>query len=226
MAAVLDDHQLDRAAHAAREPLGVGRGHEAILAAGDDEDRALDVLRRLHQRELTRIGACLVHGFGMRAHAEGVARELGKTVPDGLPVEGAGERDARLDSLLVGRGARRVVTAQADSPDGDALGIEVAALLDPVAPRLRRALVVTADGDLVLRLALPGSVDGERSHAPREERLFVRVQLFFRGIESRRHDHHGAGASQDAEDGLAFERYGDALARVWAKERHAIAIAL
>ena len=167
-------------------------------------------------------------GRRMAAHAEGLARELRQAVPDLVPFERAGERDAGPDALLVRRGARRVVAAEAHAPDGDALRVEVVALLDPVAHRLRRALVVAADRDVVLGLALPRPVDGERRDAAREERLLVGVQLLLRRVEPRRHDQHRAARqpAQHAEDRLALERDRHALARSARSERHAVAVAL
>src|SRR5712691_10304070 len=49
MAAVFDHQQLDRPGHRFREHLGVRCRHQSVLASGDDEDRAGDVLRRVFQ---------------------------------------------------------------------------------------------------------------------------------------------------------------------------------
>ena len=49
--AVLDHHQFDRALDLARQPLGVGRRHDAVVPAVDDEDRTGDVLRDAVQRQ-------------------------------------------------------------------------------------------------------------------------------------------------------------------------------
>src|SRR5260221_5056039 len=126
----------------------------------------------------------------MAARRERLARELRQTVPDLRPVERAGERDARLEPLLVRRGARRVVAAEAHAPDRDFVGIEILALFDPVHDCACRALVVAADRHLVLGFALPRAVDRERGNAAREERLLVGMQLFLRRIEAGRHDEY------------------------------------
>src|SRR4051812_10659026 len=141
----------------------------------------------------------------MRAHAEGLARQLRQSVPDLLPFVRPGERDARLDALLVGRRARRVVAAEAHAPDGDAPRIEIVAVLDPVAYRLRRALVVAADRNVVFGLALARPVDRKGRHTASEEWLLVGVQLLFGRVEARRHDDHWSLSAQHAENGLALE---------------------
>src|SRR4030081_1579319 len=51
VAAVLDHQQLDRPGHRFREHLGVRRGHPPVLASGDDEERAGDVLCRVFQSQ-------------------------------------------------------------------------------------------------------------------------------------------------------------------------------
>src|SRR6185503_9665406 len=171
MTAVLDHEELDRSRRRLRQALGVRRGNQAILAAGHDEEGTADLFRRIPQRERRGLSS----GFGLRrrmaARAEGLAGELGKRVPDLGPVERAGERDAGAKALLEGGGARRVVAAEAHAPHGDAARVEVAPALDPVYGRRSGALVIAADRDFVLGLALPRTVDGERGDAAREERL-------------------------------------------------------
>src|SRR6185503_9232062 len=51
MAAILDHEELDGSRHALRQPLGVGRRHQAILASGDDEERTGDLSCRIAQRQ-------------------------------------------------------------------------------------------------------------------------------------------------------------------------------
>src|SRR5947207_12532074 len=53
--AVLDDHQFDRPRDAACQALGLGGRHQPILPAGDNEDRAFDLARRIHHRERARL---------------------------------------------------------------------------------------------------------------------------------------------------------------------------
>src|SRR5882672_10258793 len=192
VAAVLDHQQLDRPGHRFREHLGVRRGHQAVLASGDDEDRAGDVFRRVLQRQCCGISLGFIFIRGMAARPERLARELRQAVPDLRPIEGTRERDAGLEALLVGRGARRVVAAEAHTPDRDSFSIEIIALFDPIHDCARRALVVSADRDLVLRLALPRAVDRQRGDASIEEGLLVGMQLFLGRIEARSHHYDGA----------------------------------
>src|SRR6185436_8512775 len=112
VAAVLDDHQLDRPRHRLRELLGVRCRHQPILPAGDDEDRAGDARRRFLHRKRFRHRPSLHFIFRMAAYAEGLARELGQPVPDAIPFVGTRQRDARLDAFFVCCGAGRVVAAE------------------------------------------------------------------------------------------------------------------
>src|SRR5882762_5380275 len=205
VAAVLDHQQLDRPGHRFREHLGVRRGHQAVLASGDDEDRAGDVLRRILQGQFCGIFLGFIFIRGMAARPERLARELRQAVPDLRPIERTRERDAGLEALLVGRGARRVVAAQAHAPDCNLFRIEIPALLDPIDHRARGALVVAADRDLVLRFALPRAVDRQHRQAAIEERVLIGMQLFLRRIEARSHHDYGAFAPQYAVESLALE---------------------
>src|SRR6267378_2464546 len=225
VAAVLDHQQLDRPGHRFREHLGVRRRHQAVLASGDDEDRAGDVLRRVLQRQFCGISFGFIFIRGMAAQAESASGELWQPVPDLRPVERTRERDAGLEALLVGRGARRVVAAEAHAPDRDSFSIEIIALFDPIHNCARRALVVAADRDLVLGLALPRAVDRQRRHAAVEEGILIGMQLFLSGVQSRGHHHYGAFAPQYAVESLALERYRYAFPR-WPDQRQRVAIAL
>src|SRR6266850_7545033 len=118
----------------------------------------------------------------MAAQAEGASGELWQPIPDLRPIERTRERDAGFEALLVGRGARRVVAAQAHAPDCNLFRIEILALLDPIHDCARRALIVTADRDLVLGLALPRAVDRQRRHAAVEEGILIGMQLFLSGV--------------------------------------------
>ncbi len=110
----------------------------------------------------------------------------GSAVPAFAPVERAAERQAGLDALVEGGGARRVVAAEADARDGDARGVDVAPRLDEVDHRLDGDLVVAADREVVFGFALARPVEGERGDAAREERLLVGVGLLLAGIEAAR----------------------------------------
>src|SRR5918995_5264542 len=113
----------------------------------------------------------------MAAHAKGLAGELGQAVPDAVPFIGAGKRDAGLDALLVGGRARRIVAAQADAPDRNVFVIQIISCFYPVDHRACRALIVAANRDLVLRLALPRPVDRQHRDATRKEWLLVGMDL-------------------------------------------------
>src|SRR5437762_13630286 len=128
----------------------------------------------------------------MAAQAERASGELRQPIPDLRPVEGTRARDAGLEALLVGRRPRRVVAAQAHAPDRDSFSIEIIALFYPVHDCARRALVVAADRDLVLGLALPWAVDRQHRDAAIEERVLVGMQLFLGRIQAGSHHYHGA----------------------------------
>src|SRR5258708_7848156 len=216
--AVLDDQQPYGACDAPPPPLGVRSRHQTVLAPGHDEDRAGDLRGSLLHRQrggvLQRVGLA----YAMAAHAERLAREHRQSAPDLLPFERPGERDAGFDAFFVRGRARRVLTAEAQAPHAPLPRVEIGAFLDPVAHRARAALVVAADRDLVLRLALPRPVDREDRDTSREKRLRVGVQLLLGGIHARRHDENGRSGGtlnrvpQDSVEGLALERYRDALA--------------
>src|SRR2546422_5982547 len=194
VAAILDNQQLDWPGHRFREHLGVRRGHQPVLASGDDEDRAGDVFCGVAQRQRRCMTFCVRFIFRMASGNERRTGEIRQPIPDLRPVERTRERDAGLEALLVGRGTRRVVAAQAHAPDRDSFSIEIIALFYPIHDCARRALVVAADRDLVLGLALPRAVDRQHRDAAIEERVLVGVQLFLRRIQAWSHHHHGAFA--------------------------------
>src|SRR5438445_6605206 len=72
---------------------------------------------------------------------------------------------------------RSVITAEAHAPDRDALRVEVVALLDPVAHRLGRTLIVAADGNLVLGFALPRAVRSEEHTSELQSRQYLVCRL-------------------------------------------------
>ncbi len=75
-----------------------------------------------------------------------------------------------FEPLLEGRGARRVVAAEAHAPQSDARGVEIAAGRDEIDHRRDSGLVVAADRKIVFRLALAGPVEHEGRDAAIEER--------------------------------------------------------
>ena len=114
------------------------------------------------QRQRGRVLARLVQRLAMAAHAEGLARQFRQAVPGRAEIERPAERDAGLDALVESRRARRVIAAQAHAPHADARRVEIAPRRDVVDHRLDRHLIVAADGEIVLRLALAGAVEDER----------------------------------------------------------------
>src|SRR2546425_12071083 len=65
VAAVLHHQQLDRPGHRFREHLGVRCRHQPVLASGDDEDRAGDLLCRVLQRQFCGISSCFIFICGI-----------------------------------------------------------------------------------------------------------------------------------------------------------------
>ena len=91
------------------------------------------------------------------------------------------------------------------------VGVEIAPRLDEIEHGLHRHLVVAADGEVVLRLALARPVEDQRRHAAREERRLVGVAFLLGRIEADRHHHDrrlvDAGRlAQDAGEHLALDR--------------------
>ena len=74
------------------------------------------------------------------------------------------------------------------------------------------------DREVVLRLALAGTVEGENSHAALEERGLEGEELLLARIEAHRHEHDGRSRdslrlAQRSDQVLAFVRNEHALAR-------------
>src|SRR5512144_1174759 len=107
----------------------------------------------------------------MASRLKRIPRELRQRVPYLRPVERSRQCDACPDAPLVRSRTRRIVAAETHAPDTDARGVELATRRDPVAARRSSALVVAADRDLVLGLALAGTVDREHRNPARQERL-------------------------------------------------------
>src|SRR5665213_2561902 len=99
-------------------------------------------------------------------------------------------READLDALVEGGGARRVVAAEADAPRANARGVEIAPRGDVVQHRFHRHFVVAADRKVVLRLALAGTLEHQRRDAAREKRRFVGIGFLLGRVEPDRHRHH------------------------------------
>src|SRR5262249_30139182 len=138
------------------------------------------------ERERRSLAARLVQRRALAAYAERLAREIGHVGEAFAPVERAAEREAGLDALVEGGGARRVVAAEADARDRDARDVEVAPRLDEVDHRLHGDLVVAADREVVFAFALTRPVEGKRCHAAGEEWCLVGVGLLLAGIEPAR----------------------------------------
>src|SRR5260221_5354937 len=215
--AVRDDEQLDRYLDLRGDPLRILPRDQAVLLAGDEEERAFDLLRRVLQREGARMRARFVHRAQVASHAEGFARELRQGVENRAPIVRTRETNARTNALLVGHAACAVIAAEADTPKADARCIEIAAAGDPIDDRCRRDFVVAANRKAVFGFALTRTVDQQRGHAAREERQLVGFELFLGGVEpGNHHDDRRArggtrGPTQDPSEVIAFKGYLDAL---------------
>src|SRR6267142_1593182 len=99
VAAVLDHQQLDRPGHRFRQHLGVRRGHQPVLASGDDEDRAGDVFCGVAQRQRRCMTFCVSFIFRMASGNERRTGEIRQPIPDLRPVERTRERDAGFEAL-------------------------------------------------------------------------------------------------------------------------------
>src|SRR5258706_2611047 len=157
--AVFDDQELHRPGDLGGDPLRILPRDQAILLAGDEEERAFDLLRRVLQREGARVLARFVHRAQVASHAEGLARELRQGVENRAPVVRTRETNARTNALLVSGGARRVIAADADTTEADARCIEIAAAGGPIDDRCRRDFVVAANRKAVFGFALTRTVD-------------------------------------------------------------------
>src|SRR5262245_43245114 len=124
----------------------------------------------------------------MAAHAKRFARQFRQSIPGRAPVEWSAERDAGLDALVEGGRARCVVPAQAHAPHSEPLRVEIRALFGKIEHSLHWHFVVTADGEIILRLALAGPLEDQRRHAAREKGCLVGVAFLFCGVEAYRHD--------------------------------------
>src|SRR5258706_7699560 len=170
--AVLDDQEFHRAGDGPGQPLGVRRRHQPVLPPGYDENGTGNSSSSVSHRQRRRVLQGLGLARAVAAHAESLPGQTRQRGPDLLPLEWAGERDAGADALLISGRARRVVAAAAHAPHGDLRRIAVGAPFDPIAERTRGAFVVAADGNVVLRLALPRPVDREDRDPPGDARLF------------------------------------------------------
>src|SRR5262245_4471216 len=157
--AVLDDQELDRAFHLARQAVGILTRDDAVEPPVHDEGRASDALRDALERQRRGMAPRIVRLGATAADAERLARQLRQAVPRLRPDEGPAQGHARLDALLEGGGARRIVAAEAHTPHADASSIEIAALLHGFDHRRHRDLVVAADGEVVLAFVLARPVE-------------------------------------------------------------------
>src|SRR5256885_13669441 len=126
----------------------------------------------------------------MAADAERFAGQLRQAVPAPFPVIRSAERKARLDAFLERSSTRRVIAAETHTPQPDARRIEIATRLDVINYRLHRRLVIAADRKIVLALALPRAIEHQGRDPAIEIGPLIGLRLFFRGIETDRHDQH------------------------------------
>ena len=108
------------------------------------------------------------------------------------------ERDAGGVALLEGGDAARVIATEAVAHDGNALGIDVRALRQPVIGRTARHLVVVAAVDAARpqTLALPRAVERERVHAAPREFEPGKEDAHLLAVVHAVDDHHGRGAAR------------------------------
>src|SRR5262245_10441760 len=189
VASIFHNQQLHRPAHLGGDSLGVLVRDKPVELRANDEHRTRDPPRRFFQRQALPVLPRLGLGLLVAAEPECLAGQQRQLAPDLRPVVRSRNRDARLDPRLVGRRARRVVAAEAYAPRADPLAVEVGAGLEPVDHRAHGRLEIAADRELVLRLALPRSIERERRHAARMERCLVCVHLLLGRVETGDHDH-------------------------------------
>ena len=131
-----------------------------------------------HPQNTVRVG-------GARVVADRVAGRRRHRVPARAEVEGAADADNRAQTLLVGRGTRRVVAAEADAGGADAIEVDVVASCKMVEHCRHRPLVARLDVAREPRLPLPGTVERERREPPGEEDVLPAEELLLRRVEAR-----------------------------------------
>jgi len=180
-------------------------------------------VRDAFERQRHHILARLLLRLAMAARAERFARQFRQIVPIGAPVERAAERDTGLDAFVESGGARRVVAAEADTPHAEARAVEIAPRADVIEHGLHGHLVVAANREIVLRLALAGAFKHQRRQSARQKWRLVGVSFLLGRIEPDRHRHYrrlfGArGLAQDTGQSFALIRNLDPFAR-WPQVR-------
>src|SRR5918999_2001422 len=166
------------------EPLRVLPRNQTIELAGDDLQRARDGLSASLEVQRQALGACVPFRGRLRSERERVARQLRQLVPEGAEVVRPCERDARADIAQAARHARGVVAAEADAPETDSIPLDSGPPCDVVDDRGARHLSVASDREVVLRLSLPGAINGERRQSPLEEELLGRAQLLLSRVQT------------------------------------------
>src|SRR5207253_4969707 len=104
-------------------------------------------------------------------------------------VERPADADDRAQTLLVGRGARRVIAAEADPGGADAAEVDVVASRQVVEHGRHRPLVARLDVAREPGLPLPRPVERERREAPGEEDVLPAEELLLRRVETRQEQH-------------------------------------
>src|ERR1051326_8606420 len=99
---------------------------QAVARAGDDVDRAGDVLRHALERHAQRHLAGLLEVRALRAHAEGLDVDRRPALEAVRAGVGSRERHAGLGAALERRAARRVIAPERYAPDAGAPWVDVA----------------------------------------------------------------------------------------------------
>ncbi len=115
---------------------------------------------------------------------ERLARQRRQPRPALAEVIWPADRGDRPDARLEGRGARRVVAAQAHAGRPHAAEVQIAAGGQRVEHRGDRYLVVRADVGRVSRLALPRPVERERRHPARQEGVLPAEELLLGRVQA------------------------------------------
>ena len=180
---LVEQQQLRGPGRLGHQPLRVLPGDETVAPPGHDKQRAADRGGAAGQGERRRHGPRGIFARRCRTHPERRPGQPGQLVPARAEVVGPGERDAHAHPLVAARDPRRVVTAQADTPDADPARVERGFRAQAVEDRGPRHLPVAADGQVVLGLALTGPVDAERGEPALEEQLFGGAELLLGRVE-------------------------------------------
>src|SRR6516165_2749748 len=123
MISILDHHQLYEPFRLTRQTLRVRDWNNAVEPSVHDKQRAGNILRNALERQCKRVLARFFLRAAVASDAESFAGQFRQAVPSCAPVERPAKRDTGFDAFVEGRGARRIVAAQADAPHAKALRV-------------------------------------------------------------------------------------------------------